>query len=614
VLILYQRCAMTYTVEFEPIGIRLICEEPLTVFEAARQAGVSLHSICGGKATCGKCAVRVVQGALPAPMDTEREHLSEALLAEGWRLACRTVVAENITIYIPPGSLEESQVVQTEGIEIAFAPRPAVRLLPVEITPPSLSDQASDMERLAAGLREHHGVENIIAGLPALRALRTALRETDWRISAALRGDEIIAAYPLAHDRAVGLAVDIGTTKLACYLVDLESGRTLAMQGVTNPQIAYGEDIMSRLEAVLVDSANAGPLQSEVATAINAVAADLCASQGLTPDHLLDFCLVGNTAMHHLFARLPVGPLAVSPFVPALNTALEVDAAQLGLKAAPGARAYLPAPIAGFVGSDHLAFLLAANFGEDERVRLGIDIGTNTEIALQVGKRIVSCSTASGPAFEGAHIRHGMRAAQGAIQRVKIAADGSVECDIIGGVAATGLCGSGVLDALAEMRKAEILNERGRMQTGMAGVEAAEDGKPAFTLVKGANGRRNITISQQDIDQILLAKGAIRAGIDILMDTLGIVSADIEEITIAGAFGTYLDPVNAVRIGLLPETPLERIHAVGNAAGSGARMMLASTDCRLRAEALAQRVEYLELTIVPGFNKYFARGIRLPVG
>lgn len=605
---------MTYTVEFEPIGIRLICEEPLTVYEAARQAGVSLHSICGGKATCGKCVVRVVQGTLPPPVEAEREYISKSMLAEGWRLACRTVAAENITIYVPADSLKKTQVVQTEGVETAFSPRPAVRLVPVSITPPSLADQVSDMERLAAGLREQHGVRNLIAGLPALRPLRTVLRETDWKISVALRGDEIVASYPMAHDRAVGLAVDIGTTKLACYLVDLESGRTLAMQGVTNPQIAYGEDIMSRLEAVLVDPANADLLQSEVATAINAVATDLCRSQGLIPDHLLDLCIVGNTAMHHLFTRLPVEPLAVSPFVAAVNSAIEVEAEKLGLKAAPGARAYLPAPIAGFVGSDHLAFLLASDFGEDERVRLGIDIGTNTEIALQAGRRVVSCSTASGPAFEGAHIRHGMRAAPGAIQRVKIAADGSVECDIIGGVAATGICGSGVLDTLAEMRKAEILNERGRMRFGMVGVEEAEDGKPAFSLVKGVNGRRNVTISQQDIDQILLAKGAIRAGIDILMDTLGIVPADIEEIVIAGAFGTYLDPVNAVRIGLLPETPLERIHAVGNAAGSGARMMLASTECRLRAEALAHRVEYLELTIVPGFNKYFARGIRLPVG
>ena len=605
---------MTYRIEFEPIGTRLICEEPLTIYEAARQAGITLHSICGGKGTCGKCTIRIREGAVPHPVEAEREHLSEALLAEGWRLACRTVTTGNITLYIPPELLEKGQVLQTEGVEAAFVPSPAVRLLLVAVNPPSLSDQVSDLERLAAALHQQYGMEGVKASLSTLQAMSTALRKANWQVKVALRGNEIIAVYPAEPMQPVGLAVDIGTTKLACYLVDLESGRVLAVQGVANPQIAYGEDIMSRLEAVLVDPTNAEHLQTEVVVAINTAADELCGSQGFTPDRLLDLCLVGNTAMHHLFARLPVRPLAVSPFVPALNTALEVDAAQLGLKAAPGAHAYLPAPIAGFVGSDHLAFLLSSGFGEDERVRLGIDIGTNTEIALQAGGRIVSCSTASGPAFEGAHIRHGMRAAPGAIQNVEIGPDGTVNCDVIGGGPPIGICGSGILDALGEMRKVGILNERGRMQAVLPGVELADDGKPIFTLMKGVDGRRDVTISQQDIDQILLAKGAIRTGIDILMDTLNITPDRIEEFILAGAFGTYLNPLNAIRIGLFPQAPSERIRAVGNAAGTGARMMLASTDCRRRAEELAHRVEYLELTIVPGFNKFFARGIRLPVG
>lgn len=605
---------MAYRIEFEPIGTRLICEEQLTIYEAARQAGITLHSICGGKGTCGKCTIRIREGVIPPPVDAEREHLSEALLADGWRLACRTVATGNITIYIPPELLEKGQVLQTEGVETTFVPSPAVRLLPVVVDPPSLSDQMSDLERLETALRRQYGVEGVRASLSTLQAMSTALRKANWQVLAALRGNEVVSVYPSEPMGPVGLAVDIGTTKLACYLVDLESGRVKAVKGVANPQIAYGEDIMSRLEAVLVDPANAERLQAEVVAAINAAAEDLCISQGFTPDRLLDLCLVGNTAMHHLFARLPVRPLAVVPFVPALNTALEVDAAQLGLKAAPGAHAYLPAPIAGFVGSDHLAFLLSSGFGEDERVRLGIDIGTNTEIALQAGRRIVSCSTASGPAFEGAHIRHGMRAAPGAIQNVEIGPDGSVTCDVIGGVPPLGICGSGILDALAEMRKAGILNERGRMQAVIPGVELAEDGKPVFTLMKGVDGRRDVTISQQDIDQILLAKGAIRAGIDILMDTLGVTPENIEEFIIAGAFGTYLNPLSAIRIGLFPQSAFERIRAVGNGAGTGARMMLASTDCRRRAEALAHRVEYLELTIVPRFNKYFAMGIRLPVG
>jgi uncharacterized 2Fe-2S/4Fe-4S cluster protein (DUF4445 family) len=316
--------------------------------------------------------------------------------------------------------------------------------------------------------------------------------------------------------------------------------------------------------------------------------------------------------MHHLLAKLPVQPLAVSPFVPALSAALDIEADRLGLSAAPGAHAYLPAPLAGFVGSDHLAFLLASGFDEGDRIRLGIDIGTNTEIALQVGRRIISCSTASGPAFEGAHIRHGMRAAPGAVERVKIAGEGVVLCDVIGGGPAVGICGSGILDALAEMYRARIINERGRFQHDTPGIEKADYDSPVFILSRGVNGHRDVTISQHDVDQVLLAKGAIRAGIEILLNKAGVDPADIEEIVIAGAFGTYLDPYNAVRIGLLPDVPVERIRAIGNAAGTGSRLLLTSLEYRRRAHALAKRIEYIELTIVSGFNKFFAKGVRFP--
>jgi uncharacterized 2Fe-2S/4Fe-4S cluster protein (DUF4445 family) len=381
-----------------------------------------------------------------------------------------------------------------------------------------------------------------------------------------------------------------------------------------NPQISYGEDVMSRLAAAMADQADAVRMQETVVKAVNDVARELCATVKLEARHLLDLCLVGNTAMHHLLLGLPVRPLALSPFVSATSSPLEVDAAILGLDAAPGAHAYLPPPIAGFVGSDHIAVLLAAGFGEDNRTRLAIDIGTNTEIALQMGRRIVSCSTASGPAFEGAHISHGMRAAPGAIQRVTITAEGVVKSDVIGGSPAAGICGSGVLDAIAEMRAAGIINERGRIVKGRPGVRLQRDGLPEFLLAAGSEGQQDVTITQQDIDQILLAKGAIRAGIDIVMTHLNVKPQDIEMIDIAGAFGSYLDPRNAVRIGLLPRVPLKRIRAIGNAAGAGARMMLASTDARQRAASLVKQVEYLEVTVYPGFTKYLAGGMRLPSG
>jgi len=558
--------------------------------------------------------VRVPTAKLSPVTKAEQELLTAEQLAEGWRLACRTVVSDDVSIYIPVISTIEAPVMQLESLAVALAPVTTIQTISLAVPPPSLSDQRADLQRVADALRQQHGVDNAWADLPTLRTIRTTLREGDWKVGLALRGNEIISAYPGTARPAVGLAVDAGTTKLACYLVDLGTGKVLAAQGAMNPQMAYGEDVMSRLAVAMADSANSRRMQEMLVEVINAVAAELCATQKLEAKHLLDACLVGNTAMHHLLLGLPVRPLALSPFVPATSSPLEVDAAMLGLDAAPGAHAYLPPPIAGFVGSDHVAVLLAAGFGEDNRTRLAIDIGTNTEIALQMGSRIVSCSTASGPAFEGAHISHGMRAAPGAIQRVTITAGGVVQSDVIGGGPAAGICGSGVLDAVAEMRAAGIINERGRIIKGRPGVRLQQDGFPAFQLAVGSDGQRDVMITQQDIDQVLLAKGAIRAGIDILMAHMKVNAQDIEDINIAGAFGSYLDPNNAVRIGLLPRVPLNRIRAIGNAAGAGARMMLASTDARRRATNLAKQVEYLEVTVYPGFKKFLAAGMRLPSG
>jgi len=605
---------MSFTVEFEPIGIRLLCEEPLSIAEAARRAGINLRSECGGKAVCGKCLVQVkpITSAASPVTESESSHISPVQIQEGWRLACRTILKSNAMVLIPHTSQIEDQVVQTEGISTRYTPQPSVHWYTIQITPPTLEDQTADLERVRSALLAQYGEENIWLDLPALRALRNGLREGNWQITIALHDKEIIAAFPEKEIVPLGLAIDVGTTKLAFYLVNLETGHVLATKGMMNPQIAYGEDIMSRLEAVMVNPDNANRLQQEVIKTINDVAKTLCESQATTTDHLLDVCMVGNTAMHHLLLNLPARPLALSPFVPALSTPIDISAATLGMNAAPGAKVHFPPPIAGFVGSDHLAFLLACHFGQDTRTRLGIDIGTNTEIALQVGNRIVSCSTASGPAFEGAHIRHGMRAAIGAIAHVRIEKNLPPQLDVIGNGHPLGICGSGILDILAELHRADIINNRGRIDPDVPGVIIEDSGLPAYILASGENGRQNIVVAQEDIDQILMAKGAIRAGIEILMNTMHITEKEIQEVVIAGAFGSYLDPHNAVRIGLLPEIPLNIVHPVGNAAGTGARMMLASTKCRSQAETLVQKIEYLELTVVPGFNRYFAKGIRLP--
>jgi uncharacterized 2Fe-2S/4Fe-4S cluster protein (DUF4445 family) len=336
----------------------------------------------------------------------------------------------------------------------------------------------------------------------------------------------------------------------------------------------------------------------------------MCLKLGIRIEHVVDACLVGNTAMHHLFLGLPTQALAMSPFVPATGAELYPSAEELGLQLMPGARIYAPPVIAGFVGSDHLAFLLASGFGEDQHTRLGIDIGTNTEIALQHAGKIVSVSTASGPAFEGAHIRFGMRAASGAIEHVSIDEKGVAHCQVIGSQPVSGICGSGILDAIAELRRTQLINQHGRLEKSSPIIGTNTKGKPMYVLVPETANQREISIDQKDIDQILLAKGAIRAGIDILMDYLKVQITQIEEIVIAGAFGSYMNSEQAIRIGLLPDVPLQRIHTVGNAAGVGARMLLASRKMRIQALELVQKIEYLELTIYPDFNLFFANGIR----
>ncbi len=446
--------------------------------------------------------------------------------------------------------------------------------------------------------------------MPALRFTRqisTLLRKNDWQVNLVIRENEVIKVTDRPLPQLLGLAVDVGSTKLACYLMNLENGKILAAKGVPNPQIAYGEDIMARLAFSIKEKDGINFLHSLLMQAINQAAAELCDQIGESPTDIVDACLVGNTAMHHYFLNLPVESLAFSPFVPAVSDALNPLSSDILFAASSESHAYIPPVVAGFVGSDHLAFLLSEGFGDDHRVRLGIDIGTNTEIALQKDGRIVSVSTASGPAFEGAHIRCGMRAAPGAIEHVTIDQHANAQVQVIGSQSPVGICGSGILDAVSEMRRLGILNLRGRFNKSSPGIQLDDLGKPYFVL---AGEENQITLSQNDIDQILLAKGAIRAGIDVLMDHLMVKPVEIEEVVIAGAFGSYMRPEHAMRIGMLPEIPLSLVRAVGNAAGTGARMMLVSKSARSKAEKLAKCIEYLELTVYPDFPLFYAKGIQ----
>lgn len=592
---------MSFTIEFQPMGIRLLCGDPLTLLDASHQAGIGLHSDCGGAGICGKCIIQIIQASQEfPPTEIEKSFLSDSQLIGGFHLACETIINSNIKLHVPSESLTTGQVLQVEGSRKNILPDPILGQKMVRLNTPSLNDPASDFSRL----QQAANIVPLDASMDVIRNLTRILRENDWQANLLIRENELLNATSHSYQSLLGIAVDVGSTKLACYLMDLETGEVLAAKGVVNPQIAYGEDIMARLSYAIKEKDGASKLHALLMQSINGAVEDLCAQIGRSSADIMDACLVGNTAMHHFFLDLPIESLSFSPFVPVLTDAVCPISSEIGFASMPSGRIYAPPVIAGFVGSDHLAFLLAEGFGKDERVRLGIDIGTNTEIALEKGGRIVSVSAASGPAFEGAHIRFGMRAAPGAIEHVRIDKNGQAQIQVIGGQPPVGICGSGILDAVSELRRQGLLNSRGRLDRSAQGIGLDEQGKPVFLLSD------SITISQNDIDQILLAKGAIRAGIDVLMDYLKVVPSEIEEILIAGAFGSYMHPEKAMHIGMLPEIPISRISAVGNAAGTGARTMLISKSARLRAAALAKRIEYLELSVYPEFPLFYARGIQ----
>jgi uncharacterized 2Fe-2S/4Fe-4S cluster protein (DUF4445 family) len=432
-------------------------------------------------------------------------------------------------------------------------------------------------------------------------------------VSAALRGDEIVAVGS-AGTAWLGLAVDIGTTKIAGYLLDLQTGRTLAAQGLMNPQISYGEDVVSRIAAANRSPEEADALQKLLVEGLRQLAADLCSEAGASPESIADAVVVGNTAIHHLFLRLPVRQLGNAPYVPAVRAALDVKARDLNLAIAPGAYVHLLPIVAGYVGADHVAMLLAARVAQAEGVTLAIDIGTNTEICLNAGGRLTSVSCASGPAFEGAHIQFGMRAAPGAIEHLRIEGD-RLEIETIGGVPPVGICGSGLLDAVAELRRHGVLDRGGRMTPdGALHLRIRGEGGAREFVIAGEESRDHlpaITLSQHDVRVLQLAKGAIRLGIQALVADAGLTEADIQQVIVAGAFGTFIDVASAIEIGMFPDLPLAHFKQVGNAAGTGARLALISLSQRAEARRLAEIDGYIELAAIPNFSRKFAEATYL---
>jgi uncharacterized 2Fe-2S/4Fe-4S cluster protein (DUF4445 family) len=613
---------MSPLVDFEPIGRRGECPKDETLLECARLLGVGLASLCGGLGNCGQCIVQILDGDASSPTSEDAEYLSPEAIAQGYRLACRTKPLTDCRIRVPVESLTSPQRTQIEGEEIPVAPDPMAKSYPVVLQPPTLDDLRADAGRLADALRQQHGVTAARVDLDILRQISSALRarvdpETGgWRVRAVTREGEVIGLLP-PEAAPLGLAIDLGTTKIAAYLVDLASGRTLASCGLMNPQIAYGEDVIARIALAEQDEGKRTLLRQLVVGAVHEAAAELCSQVRAETSHIVDSVVVGNTAMHHLFLGLPVRQLALAPYVPAVASALDVKARDLGLQLAPGAYVHLLPNVAGYVGADHVAMLLATQIEERSGTVLAIDIGTNTEICLAHDGALTSTSCASGPAFEGAHIKHGMRAADGAIERLRLAGD-KLEYQTIGGIPPVGLCGSGIVDAMAQLLLGGAIDRQGRMQDHPRVREV--DGVREFVLVDepthpGMNTstapERAIVFTQQDVRQLQLAKGAMRTGIELLLSTSGRSSDEIDTVIIAGAFGSYIDVSSAIAIGLLPRLPLDRFRQVGNAAGMGAKLALVSRARRAAAQALASRIRYLELAAHPLFSTTFAQAMLL---
>jgi uncharacterized 2Fe-2S/4Fe-4S cluster protein (DUF4445 family) len=590
-----------YNVEFEPVGRRGGCPEGYSLLECARLLNVDLVSVCGGVGACRRCRIHVASGAVTAPTAEDRDTFSETELAQGFRLACTAFPQSDIRVLVPPDSLTAPQRMQVEGLELQVDPDPMVRPIEVQLTPPALDNPEPDDRNLWGALGLTHGIGPGTIDLTVQQVFPSRLRTQNWKASVVLRESEIIA-LDVPSTRWLGLAVDIGTTKIAVYLVDMKSGEIAVSTGLMNPQISYGEDVVSRIYTAGESPANAHKMQALLVDALNDSVTALCDEIAADVSHIADAVIVGNTAIHHLFLRLPVTQLGLTPYVPAVHSAVDIKARDIGLAMAPGAYIHMMPNIAGYVGADHVAMLLATETDKLDGVTLSLDIGTNTEICLNCRGRMKSVSCASGPAFEGAHIRFGMRAANGAIEHVRLSGE-RLEIQTIGGGAPVGICGSGLLDGIAQMLKNGVIDHSGRMHDHPL-VRKREE-RREFILVERP-GQDDITISQKDVRELQAAKSAIRLGIQALLDDACLAVADIDRVIIAGAFGTFIDVESAIGIGMLPPLPLERFNQVGNAAGTGARLALISREKRRTAASIAAADGYIELACIPDFNQKFA--------
>jgi len=605
-------------VKFKPDGKVATVEEGTIITKAADIAGITIDSPCGGKGTCGKCKVIVNAENISPPNEAEEEFFSPDELKEGYRLACQTVVSCNMEVVVPQDSRIRAIKILSAGIGREVRLHPNISKIYVELQEQTLERQISDFTNIKEAVKSK--LPNITVGLNMLREIPSILRKSKFKVTLILDGDELIGIEPGdTTKKNYGIAVDIGTTTVVSTVIDLNTGNDLAVASALNTQATHGADVISRINYTVENENGLEELGDRIVHVINQINEYACAEAHVDSKNIYELTIVGNTTMTHLFLKVPSRNLAVMPYVGVFSDPVETTASKMGFNINPCANVYVLPNIAGFVGADTVGVILASALNRSETIKLAIDIGTNGEVALGSHKKLLTCSTAAGPAFEGAMITHGMRGAPGAIERLQIT-DRPVY-QVIGGGKPNGICGSGLIDVVAEMLRLGIIDETGRMTNPdeldispelKTYIRRSDEYGPHLVLYE-SDGQK-VVITQKDIRQVQLAKGAIKAGIEILMRKLGVKLEDISEVLLAGAFGNYIKKESAIRLGLIPNFPLDKVHFIGNAAAAGSKMALMSKEAREEAVLISKSTEYVELATDPNFQNEFMEAMMFPDG
>ncbi len=606
------------TLRFEPSGTTVRVPPGVTLFDAAAWNGIAIDSTCGGHGTCKKCRIRVVDGEVPVlPLDERAFGPDE--LRDGWRLACRAQTQVDLVLDVPP--LVTRPKAATVGVGRQVILRPALQKRYLELDAPALDDQRTDLERILDALDDLE--LRVEAGV--LRRLPGILRSSGFHVTAVVVDDLLIDVEPGDTTGALhAIAFDLGTTTVVATLLDLGTGTPVAVRSMLNRQQPFGADVISRISATMLDPTALDRLRDAACETLRELAAEVCKEGGVEPEAVYEAALAGNATMTSLVLGIDPEPLGVAPFIMSTRTFPDMPASEIGLEIHPRARLTVFPALGAYVGGDIVAGLLATGMTRDTRLRLFIDVGTNCEIALGSAERLLCTAAPAGPAFEAAQIRCGMRAADGAIEVVRIR-DDELELQVIGDAEPLGICGSGLVDAVAELVRVGLVDLSGRLadpdtvRTVAPGLAdrfvARPDGERIFVLHwQGAEGdlERSVYLSQRDVRELQFAKASIATGWRLLVDELGIEEREIQQVLLAGSFGSYLSPASAVRIGLVPKLALPRIVPAGNVAGEGAKMALLSIQERHAAAAVLDEVAYIELSDRPDFNDLFVDQLAFP--